>query len=270
LGVVDNRPLQSSRCSESRISEQVWWFFAQEGAAASLALGEDIVRHLRARASVGSRAVRAHLFSHRYARGAAHKETMKELNTYHSAVLLEWDHGLYTTVVELATLNGVSGRRGKSNWFHDKLEDRTALYRAMAAHMVLPWRGELAEIRCSDVEARTLDEFKAYVEKYTGPQHRFLDVHYTHSQDVRIYHNAQEDVARYLLNYMGRDRRYTEAFRNCQAFAADFYGFMCAEKDIEPFSAVLRIGYLHRSHLFLYDPAKFEAAQSDADESAAV
>jgi hypothetical protein len=195
---------------------------------------------------------------------------MKELNTYHSAVLLEWDHGLYTTVVELATLNGVSGRRGKSNWFHDKLEDRTALYRAMAAHMVLPWRGELAEIRCSDVEARTLDEFKTYVEKYTGPQHRFLDVHYTHSQDVRIYHNAQEDVARYLLNYMGRDRRYTEAFRNCQAFAADFYGFMCAEKDIEPFSAVLRIGYLHRSHLFLYDPAKFEAAQSDADESAAV
>ena len=37
---------------------------------------------------------------------------------------------------------------------------------------------------------------------------------------------------RYLLNYMGRDRRYTEKVRNCQAFAADFFGFVAGKKGI--------------------------------------
>ena len=44
-------------------------------------------------------AVRVHLFSHRYGRP---KETRKDKLTYHSAILLEWDHAKYTTVVELA------------------------------------------------------------------------------------------------------------------------------------------------------------------------
>ena len=47
----------------------------------------------------------AHLFQHRYARGER-PETSKEQLTYHAAVLLEWSHGLYTTVIELALLNG--------------------------------------------------------------------------------------------------------------------------------------------------------------------
>ena len=33
-----------------------------------------------------------------------------------------------------------------------------------------------------------------------------------------------------MLNYMARDRRYTEEFRNCQAFAADFFGFVAGKK----------------------------------------
>ena len=34
---------------------------------------------------------------------------------------------------------------------------------AMPPQMVVPWRGEFAEIRVCDVEARTLAEFKAFV-----------------------------------------------------------------------------------------------------------
>ena len=51
-----------------------------------------------------------HLFSHRYARGKK-TETNKDLLTYHSACLLEWDHGQFCTLVELATLNGVGESR---------------------------------------------------------------------------------------------------------------------------------------------------------------
>ena len=40
------------------------------------------------------------------------------------------------------------------------------------------------------------------------------------------------DVARHLLNYMGRDRRYTEKVRNCQAFAADMFSFVAGARVI--------------------------------------
>ena len=53
--------------------------------------------------------------SRRYAR--AKGESTKDKLTYHSAILLEWDHGMYTTVAELATLHGVGGRHGKANWW---------------------------------------------------------------------------------------------------------------------------------------------------------
>ena len=57
---------------------------------------------------------------------------------------------------------------------------------------------------------------------------------------VRLYHRTQADVARYLLNYMGRDRRYTEKVRNCQAFAADFFSFAAGRKGVAVFSALLQ------------------------------
>jgi len=48
-------------------------------------------------------------------------ENPKERFTYHSAILLEWDHKKYVTVVELALLNGLSGYSGKRNWYDDKV-----------------------------------------------------------------------------------------------------------------------------------------------------
>ena len=84
----------------------------------------------------------------------------KQKLTYHGAILLEWDHGKYMTVVELATLYGVGGRKGKVNWHHDKPEPVTALYRAMSSHMIAPWKGKYAEVRVTDVPAKNLTEFQ--------------------------------------------------------------------------------------------------------------
>ena len=61
--------------------------------------------------------------------------------------------------------------------------------------------------------ARTLDDFKRFMAKHTGPTARFLDPQFPHSAEVRLYHCGAADIARYLLNYMGRDRRYTEKAR---------------------------------------------------------
>ncbi len=57
---------------------------------------------------------KVHMISHRYATGD--QEVVKDRFTYHSFVLLEWDHGKFCTVVELAYLGGLGGYQGKSSW----------------------------------------------------------------------------------------------------------------------------------------------------------
>ena len=231
----------------------VWWFMAQRTPNKLLVYGENILKEIPRESP--PQAVRVHMFAHRYAR--LKPETVKDRLTYHAAILLEWDHGQYCTVVELATLHGVGGRNGKSNWFDDK---GAALRDCLPPDMVAPWKGEYAEVRCSDVPAKTLDEFKEHMCRYEGKgkDARFVDVHYVHSGPVRLYHRSQADIARYLLNYSGRDRRYTEKVRNCQAFAADFYAFAAGKKGIEVFSSYLRPMYTQRTHLFLYDPSLYQ------------
>ena len=66
----------------------VWWSFARRPEGALLRHGEEIVHELR---SLEARATTVHLFSHRYARGKP--ESTKDKLTYHSAVIVEWDHG---------------------------------------------------------------------------------------------------------------------------------------------------------------------------------
>ena len=39
---------------------------------------------------------------------------------YHSAILLEWIHGKYCTIFELAFFHGVGGYGGRSNWHEDR------------------------------------------------------------------------------------------------------------------------------------------------------
>ena len=110
----------------------VWWFESVRGQLGPrLSHGEDMVTNTNDQNNIPT-CTTVHHFAHRYARpGKKGHETQKQKLTYHGAILLEWNHGKYCTVVELATLNGVGGRSGKANWHHDKLEPLTELYKAM-------------------------------------------------------------------------------------------------------------------------------------------
>lgn len=235
----------------------VWWF---QQFVPRFLFGENILRAFHEEGKIPN-ATRVHAFAHRYSRGPK-PETRKDKITYHTGLLMEWDHGKYCTVIELATFNGVGGRYGKVNWMHDKLKKRTLLYQHFPAEMVGPWKADNAEIRCTDVEAKSKQEFEAYLAQYTGPQHRFLVPEVFRSEEVRLSHRSQADIATYLLNYSNRDRRYAEEFRNCQTFVADFFSFLTGKKDSEPFHASIRVLYKPRQHLFLYDASMYKFANS--------
>lgn len=64
--------------------------------------------------------------------------------------------------------------------------------------MITPWMGKYAEIRCHDVKSRNLEEFKAYINKYTGVHERFLDPHFHLSGPVRLSFRSQTDIQRYV------------------------------------------------------------------------
>ena len=67
-----------------------------------------------------------HMISHRY---AVSKESPKDKLTYHSIVLLEWNHGEYCTIVEGAYLNGLGGYKGAC--LVERCGALRALYRSM-------------------------------------------------------------------------------------------------------------------------------------------
>jgi len=236
----------------------VWWFFAQRAAGPVLAFGRDMVCALRAdlRASGKAvpQAVAAHLFFHRYALGKGRVESRADLVTYHAAVLVEWDHGLHASVVELGPLHGVTARCGRSDWYHDKLEATTALGRALPSCMAVPWRDDLAEIRCSDVQARGLAEFRDFVRRYAGHDQRFVDPRFQHSGRVRLSQRSQAAIMQALLNYMTSERRFAIETRNCQTFACDFYAFLVGAEGIEPLNPALAEGYVKHIDWFLYGP----------------
>lgn len=244
----------------------VWWYFAQDSKGPKFAFGENVIHTLKANLKASDRempqAVRANLFAHRYALGGR-REDKRERITYHAAVLLEWDHGLYSSVVELGPLNGIAARYGKSDWYDDKLEEITSLFRVMPPCLVMPWKDDKAEIRVADVEARNLSEFQAYVAKYTGHTLRFVDPQFPHSGAVQLCQRSQADVMRYLLNYVSHDRTFAIKFRSCQTFAADFYSFMTRKKGIEPFHPSLRKDYVQQHEWFLYKPPNHEPEQGD-------
>lgn len=191
-----------------------------------------------------------HMISHRY---AVQRESPRDLLTYHSICLLEWDHGRYTTVLETAYLNGIGGYRGRSNWYHDKDEPKCQLYQMMPPEMILPWRSTAAEIRAYDVPVTSLTQFLDYMNQYKGKTKRFVDPRVSFSHAARLTFRSKEHIAQYILNYISRDSSYGELRRNCQTFAADMCSFIAGKKDVSPFHPVNRIEYQNRTYLFLYD-----------------
>mmetsp|Transcript_26534 Transcript_26534/g.64671 ORF Transcript_26534/g.64671 Transcript_26534/m.64671 type:complete len:484 (+) Transcript_26534:125-1576(+) len=225
----------------------VFWFEAQKETP-TLQYGCSMV------ATVGDEKCTAvHMISHRY---YVAKESAKDKLTYHSVVLLEWEHGKYCTLVEGAYLNGIGGYKGKSNWYDDRDEPVTALYKALPNEMIQPWLSSASEIRLYDIESRNLDEFKQYIEKYVGS--RFTDPHYTFSHPARLFYRSRSHIAQYLINYISRDGNYSEIDRNCQTLAADLCSFLAGKKGVVPFHPVNRFEYNNRAHLFLYDSEMYE------------
>uniref|UniRef100_A0A7S4K8M2 PPPDE domain-containing protein n=1 Tax=Odontella aurita TaxID=265563 RepID=A0A7S4K8M2_9STRA len=200
---------------------------------------------------------RVTMICHRYATGGK-SETAKDKLTYHSLALLEWDHAQYCTVVEIGWLNGIGGYKGKANWYDDKDDPSgSALYGALPPEMVLPWKSTMSEIRCYDVPFRNLDHFKTHINKYLGKTSRFLDPRYTFSHEVRLTYRSRRNIATYLLNYIRRDRTYSEMKRNCQTFTADLCAFLAGKKDVQPFHPVNQLQYVNQKHKFLYESGKY-------------
>jgi hypothetical protein len=226
----------------------VFWFEAQNPEP-RLVYGSNMVN------TVGDDMCKTvHMISHRY---SVKKESAKAKLTYHSLVLLEWDHGNFCTVIEGAYLNGIGGYKGKSNWYDDRDEEVTALYAALPSEMIQPWLSSASEIRIYDVPSKNLDEFKEYIEKYLGS--RFADPHYTFSHPTRLTYRSRSNIAQYLINYISRDGNYSEITRNCQTLAADVCSFLAGKKGVVPFHPVNRIEYHNRSHLFLYESHMYAA-----------
>ena len=233
------------------------WYFALHPEGPRVAHGTEIITALQQEPR-SPRAVRAHVLGHRFAKRPGVKETAEDRLTYHAAVVLEWDHGEHMTVVELGRLNVAGAGFGKSTWY--PVEARESLRTALPEYMKLPWVPEQAEIRCSDIPARTMQDLNEFIAEWTGPGCFFIDPQFQYSGDVRLAHPlaSREMIARYLLNYMGRDRRYSKIARNCQYFASDFYSFLVGKKGIQPFSSIVQPGYTLRSHLFLYEASMYD------------
>lgn len=229
----------------------IWWYFGEQEKQ-EMQFGENIIKKLKDDCKNGGSMPIATNCTHFYHRYYKAKESTKDKLTYHCGVFLEWDHGKWGTVMELAWLNGVGGYGGKCNWQDDKDAPRPAMWNAMDNHLKAPWRSEFAELRTTDVPMRTKAEFEQYLKKYTGS--RFLDVGVSHHGPVRLSFRSQEHITRYCINYITCDREYSEARRNCQHFAADFYGFLAGKKSIQPHGAVCRPLYKQRHWMFLYNP----------------
>jgi hypothetical protein len=120
----------------------------------------------------------------------------------------------------------------------------TLLYKCLPAELISPWLTSAAELRCYDVGAKSLDEMKAFINKYTGPDKRFLDPQYTFSHPARLSYRSRSNIAHYLVNYIGRDCSYSELTRNCQTLAADLCSFLAGKKGVVPYHPVNRYEFL--------------------------
>ena len=126
------------------------------------------------------------------------------------------------------------------------------MFKCFPPELVMPWKNTLSELRCTDVPAKNLDEFLAFMSSHTDKSKRFLDVNVTFSHAVRLTFCSKEQIAQYLINYIRRGRSYSEIRANCQTFVADFCSLLAGKKDVQPFHPLNRIEYRNQKHYFLY------------------
>ncbi|CAJ1356068.1 unnamed protein product, partial [Effrenium voratum] len=217
--------------------------------------GKDMVAFAQGNSTCTSAvATKAHFFTHRYAKAT---EGIKDRLIWHGAVLVEWSHGLFSTVVELAWLNGLGGYQGRCNWIREKLEANNPLYAAMPSGLKGPWQQNRAELRVVDVRPRNLKEFESFLQEFSGTgalsiaEQRFFEPYVAYSNQVHLQHRSHVDILNYLLNYINKNPIYEEARRNCQTFASDFYTLLTGQ-EAQPTQSFCRVLYKPRVTDFLY------------------
>jgi len=243
----------------SRESPGHYFWYEGQATVPRLTFGTDILKTFEKERVISGnsacRCVKVHNIAHRYSVG--NNEGFKDRHSYHTFSLLEWDHKKYCTVVELGSLNGISGYNGKSNWLEDKDDASNPMNNCLPIEMVAPWKLNLSELRCTDVAAKSLDEHLSFMKRHTGKNNRFLDVQQTFSHAVRLSFNSREHIAQYLINYIRRERTYSEIQNNCQTFTSDFSAFLAGKKDVQPYHPAQRIKYRNKAYYFLYDGSMY-------------
>lgn len=230
-----------------------YWFEATQQPTPRFSYGTNMLHTV---SDALDRVSHVHMISHRY---AVRIESPRDKITYHSVVLLEWEHGEYCTVVEGAYLNGMGGYKCKSNWYEDSFGETNLMSQYMPDELIGPWITTATEMRCFDVPARNLEEFKEYLNRHEGNKGRFIDPQVTFSHPARITFRTKQHVAQYLLNYVGRDCSYQELKTNCQTLAADLCAFLAGKKRVDPFHPIVKMEYRNRTHQFLYDSNMYAA-----------
>lgn len=247
----------------------LFWYSTMHGEPRVIA-GESAIDTLRADDAVTATATvtNVHLYSHRY---PVEKPTMKDSITWHSFLMVEWSHGQFTTVVELAYVNGVGGYSGKANWVEDKLAEETVLKKTLPDAMVLPWETDRSEIRMYDLAAKNKQEFDEYVNKYSDKSgipllsQRFVEPTVNHSAPLKMQKCTPADLVTFALNYIQRLPSYSEVNHNCQTFAADYFMFLTGSRNVEPVTNAVSLAYRQHFFAFLYRPTENDNAARPVD-----
>ena len=85
-----------------------------------------------------------------------------------------------------------------------------------------------------------------------------MDPAVTASARVRVALRSQEDIVRYLHNYVRHEPAFNEEVlgrsRNCQTFAADFFALLSGQHGREPFGFTTRINFEPHLDWFINEP----------------
>jgi len=234
----------------------VWWFSNQRSAS-QVVCGENLIDYLKTSKHPDSLATMAHHFVHRYPN---EHESLRDANTWHALILVEWEHGEFLTLFEYAWLNACGGYAGRANWCEDKHETPTKLYQAMNDRMKAPWNQKQAEVRIYDLEQKSKAEFLDFLHEFSENSdldirhQRFLEPREVGSAPVRIRNRTASDIAGHCLNYMSRVGDYEQLSSNCQTFAADLFAFLTGLRNVKPYGSVVQPWYKQHVFAFLYMP----------------
>lgn len=180
-------------------------------------------------------ATKVYHIGHRYAKK---EESDLDKKIYHSAVFIEWEHGEYGSIVELAWLNGIGGYEGRSNWIEDRdKQPYPSLYKMMPQSMRAPYNTKKSEIRLFDVPMKSISEIEKFFEKYEGPDKRFIDPGVHEAYKVSLQGVTKSFLARLLCNRIINDSEYRtpsakdkDMGLNCQTFSAKLLSVLSNKK----------------------------------------